>query len=1233
MKKEKLQPNKVEATLFVGLGGIGSRIIKGVRDRCVNDSLENVQFVTMDTDVNDLERLENGPSIVTIQTSSSRSVAAYLRNDEVARNEWFPENKILDGKTVSEGAGQVRAISRLALNATIKQGKIAALYKAIDSLYMKNGSDRNRAVKVIIASTSTGGTGSGITLPVAMLIRQYLKKNYPESAAIIRGFIVMPSVMDTVIDSESERKSQRRNGYATIKEINAFMMKASGAFDYEPRLKRYSDLHITVPTTSSGNEHLSNLPFDFCFLLERTDSNQRNMGTLKQYEDYAAQCIYEQNIGPMKASANSKEDNIIKEFSNPQKHGRCRFGGAGASIIRYPYEEIRDYIALDWAQNSILGISSAKEMSEEAREAAIAKSWLAYDHKFDKELKKWQSDPLSSDEPPKLRKRYVELIESGTDDFTATLKRDYLNGKIAALIKKVETVGDDGDPFVAGMAAVAEEYFEFVSTRAKNIVGSNLLLSEDDTITIKDKMDEFGDTITAGQGQFVSTYADIDNISKFIDHQGEIKKMVENFIKSLFDSEDIIGKNLDNYRLGSFLSCGKKAMHPNAARYMLYKLLEHLKEAAKENGTITRADFDSSNKEITNPTSAEAIKKFRILLAGGNEQSLFDMCMSCDSLEGITEKINPDAFSNCRKLLNSYYDNVYTAYTRLVNSVIISVAEKRIEDLCECYEKFYETFSSKVTGIEKTREDIVGRITNKTGNCVYNLFGTPALLDTLARKANPAKSDGANDQLFADIFHAMRQNTAIAEANRYDEFSTEVAIDVFEDVILANYKKSVEEICDTIIDKDILEAMKLEYEISCDIKIAGTDDEEKKNHFKALKNKTDEVFSYIVKLMRKGKNLASPSISKNDFDEEREVSAVAFSTHLKDFAGIKVSDLLEAKNASDSISKRELHFFRSIYGLTPIQLTKLCSPTMDADELAKCVDIASVDSNVEIGDYFVAYQEYMESIGPDCKLNALITPHIDKSWNSISVMPELDLDYQTHLMQDIHQSLFYGFLFDIIQKYQPSTYDPLTSVYRYYDEKNDPKTFTVSNGTMCDKFDEVLDSLYFDRAAVKSIKCIAHRIRENDKRNRVPFEQSAFNKALTALSRSKILGKLEGDNVELLEKTPTSIFEIPMMYYNSLMISEDIDEIRAMTEAIINAMEYQLSAKEKSADVKAHLAQILVAHHNLLIENYHKLGDFLSMGVDISSNDAMIAIHKCIKKIVDGILQNGNDLCELNSRF
>ena len=281
-KKELLQGNKVGATLFVGVGGIGSRIIKGVADRCLNDIVDNIRFVTMDTDVNDLSRLENGSVITTIQTSSTRSIKDYLAYDKDAKDNWFPVNKILDYKTVSEGAGQVRAISRLALDATIRQGNINKLYKAIDDLYLKDGNDKNQAIKVVVASSLTGGTGSGIALPIAMLIRNYINKNYPESSAIIRGFFIMPGVMDTVISTESERLSQRRNGYAALKEINAFMMKGSGFFDSDINLRRYKNLSIRVPSTSGEDEELDNLPFDFCFLLDRIDEKQRSMERLDQ---------------------------------------------------------------------------------------------------------------------------------------------------------------------------------------------------------------------------------------------------------------------------------------------------------------------------------------------------------------------------------------------------------------------------------------------------------------------------------------------------------------------------------------------------------------------------------------------------------------------------------------------------------------------------------------------------------------------------------------------------------------------------------------------------------------------------------------------------------------------------------------------------------------------------------------------------------------------------------------
>ena len=52
---EKIQPNKVNApTLFVGVGGVGSRIVKGVAKLSVKDDTSNIRFIVMDTDANDL---------------------------------------------------------------------------------------------------------------------------------------------------------------------------------------------------------------------------------------------------------------------------------------------------------------------------------------------------------------------------------------------------------------------------------------------------------------------------------------------------------------------------------------------------------------------------------------------------------------------------------------------------------------------------------------------------------------------------------------------------------------------------------------------------------------------------------------------------------------------------------------------------------------------------------------------------------------------------------------------------------------------------------------------------------------------------------------------------------------------------------------------------------------------------------------------------------------------------
>ena len=55
MAKERIKENVIDApTLFVGVGGTGCRIVRRVAEMCRPGERENVNFVCLDTNVNDL---------------------------------------------------------------------------------------------------------------------------------------------------------------------------------------------------------------------------------------------------------------------------------------------------------------------------------------------------------------------------------------------------------------------------------------------------------------------------------------------------------------------------------------------------------------------------------------------------------------------------------------------------------------------------------------------------------------------------------------------------------------------------------------------------------------------------------------------------------------------------------------------------------------------------------------------------------------------------------------------------------------------------------------------------------------------------------------------------------------------------------------------------------------------------------------------------------------------------
>ncbi|MBR7133800.1 MAG: hypothetical protein IKD04_09750 [Clostridia bacterium] len=1204
--KETVKGNKVPATLFVGVGGIGSRTIRKVSELAKKDDLSKSRFVILDTDVNDLQAADDNINITAIQTSSPRTIRDYLIQDDEARTEWFPNNMIINGKTVSEGAGQIRAISRLALNATIRQGRISALYDAIDALYLKDGSDKKQTVKVVVASTVAGGTGSGIAMIVAMLIRNYITKNYPESSAIIRGFFIMPGVMDCNKPSYSERKSMQRNGYATIKEINAFMMRPF--FEAVPELRRYKNMHITVPTTAGANEKLSCLPYDFCFLFDRTDSDEFNMEKVAQYEDYVAHSIYEQCIGPMNRSASSKEDNVLKEFLDDRKLGRSRFGGAGASVVRYPYEAIRDYIALEWVEKRIIG-HSGDAADEKARREMIENSWLVYDSEYWDKKKEFDQASTAGKREPNRGRIYTSKLETGTDEFSKMMNEDYIIPKNRKFLQKNST---------SKALPAVENYISELVNRASNLYVSNANYTK--TVKNFTKCKDVTPEGVSLKDRFatISAYEDIINIPA-------IRNIVKPFIESVFDGKEKMSKNAEPFMLESFLSIDGNAMHPNAMRYLLYKLRDQL--ASETETAPMDADFASEieiNKfgawrktgkgDNDENSKVRDVSVFQVF-GGGKETGLQSMCVSCDEANLPVE----GAKLKCAQLLTAYAGNLSSWYDKFFRYYVCLEARTYIDRLIEAFENFYDSFEKKIVGIEKKKKTILSSIEFNNGDCVLNLFGNPTLLKKLVSiQALPANG-GQNDfKLNSGIYDAVKSNAKVGEKLKYDVLSDDTVQDVFDTVIIELYKEIVSDKCDQIIDVDILRAIALEHKMRCLCAADETTNELEKEELKARGNSYSEINAYVETIINKGRHLSSPCITRKDFDESREVDAIAYNKYLEEGEGVKMPRRFDAKNASDTVSKYELHFFRSIYDIMPTQLQKMCSPDMPVEELEHCIDAPA--SSEGVGEYFTAYQEYMTKIGPDNRLNPVITPHIDKRWNSISVLPEIDpRGYQRCLMKSIHQAMIYGFIYKFINKHLSSIHDAEKFVYRYKDGRNGFKKLIVSNHTKCDRLFEVLDALYFDRYAVRSIDTEATAIREKEFANSTLYEKTTFARSLDSLDRCEFIDEKDRLEIAKTKKEATSIFELPLLYWNSLP-KKDAAELEVMVEAIFDILQGEIATFADTDDVNPIFAKLLVKHYKLLVANYEAFPKVF-MGdnhIDVKSNDVIQTIEKKIyEKIVD----------------
>ena len=1183
-KTEKLKPNEVAApTLFVGVGGTGCKIIKKVADLCAPEEKENINFLCLDTNVNDLSDVANGKSkIYWVQTSNTQTVGSYLDYDEEARKKWFPKNAVMYDQTVSEGAGQVRAISRLALNSTIKTGRIRPLYEAVDDLFRKTGKDMKQAMRVVIASTASGGTGSGIILPLSMFIRDYVKEKYPNTALIVRSLILLPETLDSVIDSQTERDSQARNAYATVKELNAFMMKGSGFIDLDEDLKQFSDLHVNVSVAGSDRQKsLSLLPMDFCFLMDGQDAEDSTMISIGQYIEQAAQALYEQNIGPMQKKAFSVEDNIIKEMTKPGNYGRNRFGGIGAGVIRYPYQKIADYVAYDLAIDSIGGEGDATK-------------WTKYDNAVQsyKAEQKKRGIPMSTWDPD--GKVYCDTLHNAKDAFSRDLNNTFELDGIDSRIKRFRKSFEDQ----VYRVVLGDKRFTSLYNSAKQWE-SNPSFGESDN-----KIADAVDSLSAYRGIVEARGKDGSPI---------VEGIVSRWVEALFTNEQKTIVINDSYSIESLLKNAQgEVFHPCAARYVLYRLMEEFDKDVRSTSHIRAEDTIEmfKNKEYEFKFTKEKIIGIESLAELEKEPTLFDKLKGYKKLNEEANQDIPGYFmaleDYCKKTA------VHAAYAK---------AYTYVKAYAEQFEQFFKTFVYKVKDLSRNKIDMVDELQYKKGDSFVNICATEELLQELSRfslQKAQKETTMLNSDINGGIFDAVKNNAIFKmeidkAGGGYIEEDRRV--NIFDDILMGYFKNSVREKCDDI-DRDIIGAIELEQRLKERIRLRNENDGDNQV-FEQVS--VADAKRHIMEVVAMGARIAAPSVQRATNEEPREIKVCAYNKSLLDNRKFRVKDLMPNGEAVDTVSKYEIHFYNALYNLTPNKLKKFAAP------------FETETGKKSAGTYHKAYSDYSRLIGPDSTKNAAISTHIDKSWDSIKSMPELDFDYQQQVIRKVHKAFIYGLIHHAIQQRPLSAVANGKKVFLYRDSDNRDVELTVPNGTLCDEFYEVLDALYVNSKVVEDITLIKNRKRAMSEAKNCNYENTEFFKDMAKFNLLSLLEIPEGmeapracdgtqkaledikeeimknreersknnanatldfaseqdDNKRYVENS-TSLFAIPLMFYCTLPNSgRYISELTAMVEAVIDVFREEYSKWEKKEDVKFVLCNRLVDELTLLKRNYH----------------------------------------------
>lgn len=793
-------------TLVLGIGGIGCRMAANVADLLTEEDRQYVGVVGMDTNVNDLKQLKKR-GMRTIQTSDERTVRDFI-TEHFYSNSWFPLNRFTAGKSLLNGAGQIRAVSRLAAIAAEEQGKFLPIKEEIQRIRKDDGQ-----LTVMVVGSITGGTGAGLFLQIPYYLRKVMHDASGRSDIIIRGMFVGPDMTADVQPSKINRDAVHVNGYACLKELNALYLRENGKpgiapleLDfYEPATKEdiefkrnqlleqlksdsladgedWAELVRDAETLAAGNPAL---PYDYVYLIENSNS-EGTIGDaeLSNVEELVGRIVHTLMFTPVRDNALSVEDNMV--LQDMATRGMNRYSSAGICRLVYPMEIAREYVTL----------ATVRDM--------VREEWLALDERYKADVRAARDEQKSNTNvvipscSDSYCKNFKELVNSGESSLGRL-------GKEAFYKKKDGSMGVKSDDFIG-----------WIDDEIKKVTESEEIKKAAGKCNISAK-----EMASAGAAESLVAETRI-NLAA-----------LETAAKSAIGNDTAIANKLfppswnlmaesrkDPERRTNIYNILYK-VHPITARFLCYSLIQKLEakidKAEEEFRKVDLMWFEKEEKQMDYDSSKEGVQDIMTGLSNAART---------EEIPLIGEFL---ASGKLSKIASIFTDNVYIQVEHiqkyLKQSLTIrtcALLKTRLEMLSENYRIFFDSIAEKIR-FNDARIAHLEKMNLPLGQ--IGVYCTKEAFETMAAEFR-AKTDGEMqlatktavfEQLYT-VFEGEFANRGKALTEKQKEKLAKVKLaslsDIFEKAVVDTVRTSVVEDGGGIVDITVRQALQKEYELA-----------------------------------------------------------------------------------------------------------------------------------------------------------------------------------------------------------------------------------------------------------------------------------------------------------------------------------------------------------------------------------------------------------------------------------